>query len=207
MTGDTADPPAGAAPAGTAGRPVHVLPVVQHHGRGDRAAHRFRATGLVLLCAHLLLVGWITLRPLAVPWVTPANLRPLSTIRTEWAAGPWEAAEGLAGSLLLLAPLGPLLPMIKRQLTGSWTASFARTVGTGLVLSVAIALLQTDVPGRTFDVDRLLLNSAGVAIGHLLLVPPLRARLRRRQRGTRSPYGRPDSQGGTPNIPRVRIAP
>lgn len=207
MTGATAIPPAAAPPTGTASGPVHVLPVVQHHGRGDRSAHRIRATGLVLLCAHLLLVGWVTLRPLAVPWVTPANLHPLSTIRAELAAGPWEAAEGLAGSLLLLAPLGPLLPMVKRQLTGSWTASFVRTVCTGLMLSVAIALLQTNVPGRTFDVDRLLLNAAGVAIGHVLLVPALRARLRRRYRGTRSPYGRPDSQGGTPNISRVRIAP
>ncbi|MCM2577891.1 VanZ family protein [Streptomyces meridianus] len=180
---------------------------MQHPGRGDRAAHRIRATGLVLLCAHLLFVGWVTLRPLAVPWVTPTNLQPLATIRTELAAGPWEAAEGLAGSLLLLAPLGPLLPMVKRQLTGSWTASFLRTTGAGLLVSVAIALLQTDVPGRTFDVDRLLLNATGVAVGHLLLVPPLRARLRRRHRGMRPPYGRPDPQGGTPNISRVRIAP
>lgn len=207
MTGATANPPPCGSATGTARLTVHVLPRVQHHGRGDRTAHRIRATGLVLLFAHLLLVGWVTLRPLAVPWVTPPNLRPLTTIRAELAAGPWEAAQGLAGSLLLLLPLGPLLPVVKRQLTGSWTVSFVRTVGTGLLVSVAIALLQTDVPGRTFDVDRLLLNAAGVAIGHLLLVPPLRARVRRRHRGTRSPYGRPDPQGGTPNISRVRIAP
>lgn len=180
---------------------------MQHQGRGDRAARRLRATGLVLLCAHLLFVGWVTLRPLSVPWVTPANLRPLATIRAELAAGPWEAAQSLAGPLVLLAPLGALLPMAGRQLTGSRAASFARTTGTGLLLSVAIALLQTNVPGRTFDVDRILLNAAGVVVGHILLVPPIRGRVRRRLRGMRSPYGRPDPQGSTPNISRVRTAP
>jgi glycopeptide antibiotics resistance protein len=160
---------------------------VQRHCPGDSPSFRFRATGLALLGVHLLLVGWLTLRPLSVPWVAAANLEPFATIRSELAHGPWAAAQHLGPSLLLLAPLGVLLPMATGRLTGSWLGSFTHTVFTGGVISLGIEVLQTDVPGRTLDVDALLLNTAGVALAHLLLAPLLKARLcgRRRDRGAR----------------------
>jgi hypothetical protein len=182
---------------------------VQRHGSGDRAFLRLRATGLLLLVAHLLIVGWLTLRPLSVPWVAAANLRPLATVRAELALGTWHAAHSLGPSLLLLAPLGVLLPVVTGRLTGSWLASLAHTVFTAGVVSLAIELLQTDVPGRTLDVDSLLLNTAGVGVTYLLLTPPLRAWLRRRERDAQlSALRREDgAQGPTRTIPRVGIAP
>ncbi|MEG3631847.1 VanZ family protein [Streptomyces poriticola] len=183
---------------------------------GGSAAIRFRVTGGVLLVAHLAGVAWLTLRPLDVPWVMPANLRPLDGIRADLALGWPEAGRRLGAALALLAPLGVLLPVVNGRLAVSPLASLLRTTAAGALLSLGIELLQTGVPGRVVNVDSLLLNTAGVALAHLAVVPVLRSRLRRRAAGGRRgkrPGARGDvpreeaSQGRTPTIPRVGIAP
>ncbi|MFI1162409.1 VanZ family protein [Streptomyces sp. NPDC020801] len=176
---------------------------------GGSAAIRVRVTGGVLLVAHLALVAWLTLRPLDVPWVMPANLRPLATVRADLALGWPEAARRIGAGLGLLAPLGVLLPMAHGRLCASPAASLIRTVAAGALISLGIALLQTGVPGRVTDVDTLLLNTVGVAVAHLALVPAARSRLRRRaERRDRSALRQEDAaQGRTPTIPRVGIAP
>ncbi|MEU3404761.1 VanZ family protein [Streptomyces sp. NPDC006670] len=158
-----------------------------------------------LLAAHLLLVGWLTLSPLDVPWAAAANLSPLEGIRADLAMGPLEAARRIGEGLALLAPLGVLLPLAGGRLRpgplAAW-ASLARTAAASVLLSLSIEMLQTAVPGRVLDVDSLLLNTAGVILVHLAVVPVLRARLRR-------PLISPDavSQGNTPRIPRVGLGP
>ncbi|CAL9510500.1 hypothetical protein SUDANB58_03643 [Streptomyces sp. enrichment culture] len=176
---------------------------------GGSAAIRIRVTGGVLLVAHLALVAWCTLRPLDVPWVMPANLRPLAGIRADLALGWPQAARRLGEGLALLAPLGVLLPMADGRLCVSPLASLFRTVAAGALLSLGIELLQTGVPGRVVDVDSLLLNTAGVALAHLAVVPAGRTWLRRRyerRSGADVPQEEP-AQGRTPTIPRVGIAP
>jgi hypothetical protein len=186
---------------------------VQHHGPGDSLSFRFRATGVALLTAHLLLVSWIALRPLSVPWVPATNLRPLSTIRAELAHGPMEAVQALGPPLLLLAPLGVLLPVVTGRLVGSWLGSFAHTVFTGALVALVIGLLQTDVPGHMLDVDAILLNTTGVVLAHLVLTPPLRASRRSRGRpgddGSRTPTALREEapQGAPPTMSGVGIAP
>ncbi|MEU6082321.1 VanZ family protein [Streptomyces sp. NPDC047108] len=180
-------------------------------GSGDRLTFRYRAAGLLLLVAHLSVVGWLTLRPRSVPWVPAANLHPLATIRAALAQGPWETAASLGPALLLLAPLGVLLPLATGRLAVRGLGSLTHTVFTGFMVSLAIELLQTDVPGRTLDVDVLLLNTAGVAAAYLLCVRPLRGLvLIRRGPGPRraAPLPREEgAQGPAPTIPRVGIAP
>jgi len=191
---------------------VHV-----RHSPDGPAVIRFRAAGVLLLLTHLLFVGWLTLRPLDVPWVMAANLQPFAGIRADLALGPAEAVRRIGEGLVLLAPLGILLPMAGGRLLVSPWASLARTVAAGALISMAIELAQTGVPGQVVDVDSLLLNTAGVALAHLLVVPLSRSRLRRGNRagagdlsrignGTR-PYRSETSQGSTPTITRVGIAP
>ncbi|MFF8288183.1 VanZ family protein [Streptomyces sp. NPDC016309] len=200
---------------------------VQRLGTDGSAVIRFRAAGLILLIAHLVLVAWLTLRPRDVMWVTAANLEPLAGIKADLALGPAEAARRIGAGLLLLAPLGVLLPMAGGRLAVSPWASLARTVVAGALVSLGIELLQTAVPGRVVDVDALLLNTTGVALAHLAVVPAWRGRLRRRDRGPGRDGGpraaggggrgrgrrgmgllREDvSQGATPRIPRVGVAP
>uniref|UniRef100_A0AAU3GXU1 VanZ family protein n=1 Tax=Streptomyces sp. NBC_01401 TaxID=2903854 RepID=A0AAU3GXU1_9ACTN len=189
---------------------------VRHSSDGP-AVIRFRAAGVALLLVHLLFVCWLTLRPLDVPWVTAANFQPLAGIRADLALGPAEAISRIGKGLLLLAPLGILLPMAGGRLRVSPWASLARTVAAGALISMAIELAQTGVPGQVVDVDSMLLNTAGVALAHLLVVPLSRSRLRRGNRAgagdlSRIGYGglmlRDESpQGSTPTITRVGIAP
>ncbi|WP_299532641.1 VanZ family protein [uncultured Streptomyces sp.] len=180
---------------------------------GGQAVIRFRAAGFVLLLAHLVLVGWLSLRPLDVPWVTAANWHPLAGIRADLALGPVEAARRIGGDLLLLAPLGVLLPMADGRLFVSPWSSLIRTAAAGALVSLVVELGQTGVPGQVVDIDSLLLNTAGVALAHLLVVPVCRKRLRRRGRpatvredGARR-LPQDAAQGSTPTITRVGIAP
>ncbi|MFJ4014162.1 VanZ family protein [Streptomyces sp. NPDC090026] len=193
---------------------------MQRQGFGGSAAIRFRTAGLVLLLLHLLLVGWLTLRPRDVLWVTAPNLEPFAGIGAALGSGPSEGLRYLGEGLLLLAPLGVLLPMAGGRLAVSSWGSLVRTVAAGALVSLGIELLQTGVPGRVVDVDSLLLNTLGVALAHAAVVPAARARLRRGGPRTRGGAVRPgrdaereplpgyeESQGPTPTISRVGIAP
>jgi hypothetical protein len=183
---------------------------VQRQGSiGGSAAIRVRVTGGVLLVAHLAFVAWLTLRPLDVPWVMPPNLHPFAGIRADLALGWPEAARRLAEGVGLLAPLGVLLPAVHGRLGAFPLASLLRTVAAGALVSLGILLLQTGVPGRAPDVDTLLLNTVGVALAHLAVVPATRARLRRRSERRDGTAVRQEeaAQGRTPTFPRVGIAP
>ncbi|MGW2828792.1 VanZ family protein [Streptomyces sp. NPDC001286] len=176
---------------------------------GGSAAIRIRVTGGVLLVAHLAFVAWLTLRPLDVPWVTPPNVRPFAGIRADLLLG-WEvAARRIAEGLALLAPLGVLLPAAHGRLHSSPLGSLVRTTAAAALVSLGILLLQTGVPGRVPDVDSLLLNTVGVALAHLAVVPAARVRLRRRsEREDRTAVHQEEAaQGRTPTFPRVGIAP
>nr|WP_277349032.1 VanZ family protein [Streptomyces sp. HNM0575] len=124
-------------------------------------------------------VGWLALRPLPVPWVEPTNLQPLATIRSELDTGTLDALYGLARGLARLAALGVLLPLASWRPERTLAAVCARTVGAGALISSAILLLQSGVPGRSVNVDTVLLDSAGVALACLLVFPVVRALLRR----------------------------
>ncbi|GAB1327918.1 hypothetical protein ACE1SV_22570 [Streptomyces sennicomposti] len=127
---------------------------VQRQGSiGGSAATRVRVTGGVLLVAHLAFVAWLMLRPLDVPWVMPANLRPFTTIRADLALGGHQAVRRIGEGLGLLAPLGVLLPLAHGRLGVSAFGSLVRTVAAGAMVSLGIALLQTGVPGRVVDVE------------------------------------------------------
>ncbi|MCJ1677741.1 VanZ family protein [Streptomyces sp. APSN-46.1] len=167
--------------------------------------YRLRLAGWILLAAHLLLVGWLTLRPLDVPWAAAANLTPLEGIKADLAWGPLGAARRIGEGLALLAPLGVLLPVVGGRLASSSPAawsSLARTAAAAVLFSVSIEMLQSAIPGRVVDVDSVLLSTAGVVLAHVAVVPALRARLRRSQR-----LSQRRSQGPTPRITRVGVGP
>lgn len=176
---------------------------------GGSAAIRIRVTGGVLLVAHLVFVAWLTLRPRDVPWVMPANLHPFAGIRADLALGWPQAARHIGAGLILLAPLGVLLPLAHGRTTVSPLSSLIRTVTVGALLSLGIELVQTGVPGQVVDIDSVLLNTVGVALAHLTIVPLGRAWLRRRAEHRERAVVRQEdtAQGMTPTIPRVGIAP
>ncbi|MCZ7416956.1 VanZ family protein [Streptomyces sp. WMMC897] len=148
-------------------------------GRAEgRAAVRLRTTGRVVLGGYLLAVGLATLRPRTVPWVEPANLTPFDTIRSVWLGGAAEAVLSLGTGLLLLAPLGVLLPLAA-GMPAPRVLTFVRTVSVTAVLSLGIEVARTTVPGQSADVDALILNATGAGLVHALLYPVVRRRVRR----------------------------
>lgn len=174
---------------------------MQRHEAGDNAATaihlRLRFLGGALLAAHLLLVGWLTLRPLDVPWAAAANLTPLEGIRADLSYGPLEAARRIGGGSPCWHRSGCCCRWphgrLARSPLAAWS-SLARAGAAAALISLSIAMLQSGVPGQVVDVDSVLLNTAGVLLVHAAVVLALRARLRR-------------SQGPTPRITRVDVSP
>lgn len=172
-------------------------------GGSRKAGPRVPLVALAVLAVHLGVVCWLTLRPAVVVWVPPDNAVLFATIRAELAQGPGHAVRSLGGELLLLAPLGLLLPALGRRLWGARTVSFCRTVFTGAMIALLFQLAGSTVPGEVADVDVLLLRCLGIAGAHLLGFGLLRAALLRP--GARRPV--PVPQGRTPRGTGVGIGP
>ncbi|MEV7777998.1 VanZ family protein [Kitasatospora sp. NPDC088351] len=147
------------------------------------AVHRpLQLAGLLGLTLHLTLVGWLLLRPLPVAWVYDANLTPLASLR-------FSSAGQVLGELLLLAPLGVLLPLAGGRVRARWVPSFLRTTGASALLATALEFLSSWTPGHVLDVDHILFAIVGVAATHLALVPAARSlllRARHRPRAARA---------------------
>ncbi|MEU8926814.1 VanZ family protein [Kitasatospora sp. NPDC048545] len=151
--------------------------------RPAAGVHRpLRLTGLAGLACHLALVLWLVLRPLPVAWVYDANLTPLASLRSSTG---WQ----VVGELLLLAPLGVLLPLAGGRLRAPWLPSFLRTTGVSALLATGLEFLSSWTPGHVLNVDHILFAVIGVAAAHLALVPGLRHLLR----------------GRRPRVPRVSV--
>ena len=71
--------------------------------------------------------------------------------------------EGVVLNLLMLVPLGYLLPIVSKRSDMWWKA-----VAVGFAVSLLIETIQLITHRGWFDVDDLLLNTVGTIIGHAL---------------------------------------
>ncbi|MDL4774694.1 MULTISPECIES: VanZ family protein [Thermomonosporaceae] len=118
------------------------------------------ALGVFCYCAFRL-----TLTPVDDNGQAGGNTDPGRSLRFYWGAPLKDALLQLGGNLALLAPLGVLLPVVAVRLRGP-----LRLVVVGALSSLAIELVQgLFVMGRAFDVDDLILNTAGVLLAYLLI--------------------------------------
>ncbi|MFJ4185887.1 VanZ family protein [Kitasatospora sp. NPDC089509] len=149
--------------------------------RPAAGVHRpFRLAGLAGLALHLTLALWLVLRPLPVAWVYDANLTPLASLRSSTG---WQ----VVGELLLLAPLGVLLPLAGGRIRAPWLPSFLRTTGVSALLATGLEFLSSWTPGHVLNVDHILFAVLGVMAAHLALVPGLRRLLRDHRPKPRAP--------------------
>lgn len=137
---------------------------------------------MIGLAVHLLLVVWTVLRPLPVAWVDDANLTPLASLRSSSA---WQ----VLGELLVLAPLGVLVPLAGGRVRAAWLPSFLRTAGVSALLATALEFLSSWTPGHVLNVDHILLALVGAGVTHLALVPAGRSLLAGRSAGRRARGG------------------
>ncbi|MFC8722751.1 VanZ family protein, partial [Kitasatospora sp. NPDC057198] len=147
---------------------------------GPAAPYRPRTAARLLLALHLLLLGWLSLRPVPAAWTSPPNLTPFASVHQALSLGPLAAVRHLGSGMLPLAPIGVLLPLAVGSPARSWLASFLRTSAAAALLGTALEILEGWAPGHVLDVDDILLGTLGTALAHLLVVPPLRALERRR---------------------------
>ena len=67
----------------------------------------------------------------------------------------------VVGNAVMFIPSGIVLPIIYRQLNSFW-----KVVATGAVISLCTELLQLPFPSRASDIDDLILNTMGAAVGY-----------------------------------------
>jgi len=96
----------------------------------------------------------------------PANFIPFKTILPYLLGekGFMIAVLNLAGNILLLVPIGFLVPFIYPNMT--WKKTLVLAVATGFALEGMQALLHVGI----FDVDDLILNGLGVMAGYWLFM-------------------------------------
>jgi glycopeptide antibiotics resistance protein len=137
-------------------------------------AHGARWPAIIARCALTLAVAWILALTIfripveARPWksdrvLSNISVVPFRTIGGHLAHGleRWEARQVL-GNIALVAPLGFLLPFASRTFRHTWPALL---VATGL--SMLIEAVQAPLPSHSSDVDDVILNTAGAAVGFL----------------------------------------
>ena len=92
----------------------------------------------------------------------PANLLPFKTILSYLLGerGLMIAFINLVGNIVLLVPIGFLVPFINQNMT--WKKSLALAAATGFSIEGMQALFQVGI----FDIDDIILNGSGVVIGY-----------------------------------------
>ena len=65
------------------------------------------------------------------------------------------------GNMAMMIPSGIVLPIVYKELDSFW-----KVVGAGALLSLCIEILQLPFASRATDVDDLILNVLGVAVGY-----------------------------------------
>jgi glycopeptide antibiotics resistance protein len=104
-------------------------------------------------------------RPWPFPWV---NIVPFETIGGAFRYGlDWQPGRVLVGNVLAFAPFGVFLPIV-------WPSrrSLISVVGAGLAISLALEAVQLGLslligaPYRVADVDDVIVNVLGVALGY-----------------------------------------
>jgi glycopeptide antibiotics resistance protein len=162
---------------------ILVLPIVAWANGRDRIG-RWPSTIRLLFAAYVVvLIGllftpfplppWTRLtdanldayRPWPFPWV---NIVPFETIRGALRFGlDWQPGRVLVGNVLAFVPLGVFLPLIWPR----WR-SLPAVVAAGLAISLALETVQLGLsmlvgaPYRVADVDDIIINVLGVALGY-----------------------------------------
>lgn len=131
-------------------------------------AMRISRLAFVLLIAYLIVLAFLTLRPVGADAESNVrvNLKPFATILPALRRGPGTFAfANLVGNLLAFVPLGALLPLAFRRLR--WPL----VILAGVALSTTIEVTQYAISNnlghgyRAADIDDVIVNVAGTVVG------------------------------------------
>ncbi|MFI0444234.1 VanZ family protein [Actinomadura sp. 6N118] len=158
-----------------ADRAVHADTQVElHQAPATRGLPRWLVTALRclavmaalgVLAAFSYVAFQLTLTPIHDNGQAGGNTDPGRSLRFYLDQPARDALIQLGGNLILLAPLGILLPVVSTRLRGP-----LRLFVVGGLISLAIETTQGMlVQGRAFDIDDVILNAAGVVLAYLLI--------------------------------------
>ena len=99
-----------------------------------------------------LIISMNSIRPLRVNLIPLVNILEYDVKR--------EAAINIIGNVCMFIPTGIIMPILYKRLDCFWKVLLA-----GAGLSLVIEMIQLLFPGSVTDIDDLILNTAGVAIG------------------------------------------
>lgn len=112
----------------------------------------------------LIAVTFFEFRVFFTSWRFSANLTPFTeTIAMLKGARPGTSLANILGNLILLAPFGLFLPVLDKAFR-----KIAKIILAGFFVSLSIELLQYILMVRLFDVDDIIFNTTGVALGYLV---------------------------------------
>ena len=100
-----------------------------------------------------LIINMASIQPLRVNLMPLVNILDYDVKR--------EATINIIGNISMFIPTGVIMPILYKRLDRFWKVLLA-----GAGLSFAIEMIQLFFPGSVTDIDDLLLNTAGVAIGY-----------------------------------------
>lgn len=158
--------------------PVYVLlRVLWKRRQGEKVKHKNGVAREVVLAVFVLfMMGLLVLVLWPATYETPTvaerlqsgwqiNLVPLRNIKRFFNIFGTEAFwVNIVGNVLMFTPLGFCLPLLWRRWQRFWKVLLA-----GILVPVCIETVQLFV-GRSVDVDDVLLNALGVALGYGLYV-------------------------------------
>ena len=110
-----------------------------------------------------LLINMSSIRPLRVNLIPLVNILEYDVKR--------EAAINIIGNISLFIPTGIIMPILYKRLDRFWKVLLA-----GAGLSFVIEMIQLLFPGSVTDIDDLILNTAGAAIGYSMYMLVCRVR-------------------------------
>ncbi|MFJ4409721.1 VanZ family protein [Streptomyces sp. NPDC088910] len=144
------------------------VPLLQRRSWGATLARVVvLAAAIVGMVAFAVALAKVTLVPSpASVSLIHSNLHPGHSIRA-YLNGPStrDAVKQIGGNILLGVPFGILLPMLFPKARGLLRVG----VLTGLVMLTVETTQGVIIVGRSFDIDDVILNTAGALIGYLLL--------------------------------------
>ena len=106
--------------------------------------------------------------------ILPFKLNPIPFVHLLEYDSKKEMLLNVMGNTAMFIPTGVILPIIYKKLNTFW-----KVIGVGVLISLCIEIIQLPFFERTSDVDDLLLNTLGVAIGYLiykLVLKPIKRR-------------------------------
>lgn len=151
---------------------------MQHHGRvpepADAPSPRAGGLLIALFAVYLVLLAWVVLWKLEVPWIGEAAVRGRPIKLVPFVASGEAGANApveVAINLVLFVPFGFYLGLLAPR----WR--WWRAAGVLLVASLALEIVQHLISTGSFDTTDLIVNTGGGLIGLGLLA------LLRRRRG------------------------